>query len=222
MKSTVINISNEIENIAEILEETQRISAYADLDKKQALRLRLLAEELVGMLGELSGNFEGQFWAQAQDRKIELIANVFVMDEMDNKTKKGFIGVSSEKKNAAAKGIMGKIRDMVENMMYPENASHASNYFISQFCSDGMLGVDALSDLADQNGEANEEAVNVDNIVDGLMLSNGWSLNQYKTKQRDKDEAWDEIEKSIIANIADDVTVSVKGKKVEIKITKRF
>ena len=218
MKSMVINISNEVSNIAAILEETQKISAYEAFDKKQALRLRLLAEELIGMLKELSGNFEGQFWAQAEDRNVELIASIFVIDEMDNKTKKGFINVSSEKKNAAAKGIMGKIRDVVENMMYPENASYASNYYMSQFCADGMLGVNGQGDAADQN----KENLDVDNIVDGLMLGNSWSLNQYKTKQRDKDEPWDEIEKSIIANIADDVTVSVKGKKVEIKITKRF
>ena len=216
MKSTVINISNEIDNIAAILNETQRISAYADLDKKKALRLRLLAEELVGMLKELSGNFEGQFWAEANERNIELIANIFVIDEMDNKTKKRFIDVSSEKKNAAAKGIMGKIRDVVENMMYPENALYASN-FMSQHCSDGML----LADELNQNGKVCEENTNVDNIIDGIMLSS-WSLNQYKTKQRDKDESWDEIEKSIIANIADEVTVSVKGKKVEIKISKCF
>ena len=215
MKSTVINISNEVGNIAAILEETQKVSAYEALDKKQALRLRLLAEELVGMLKELSGNFEGQFWAQVEDRNVELIASIFVIDEMDNKTKKGFINVSSEKKNAAAKGIMGKIRDVVENMMYPENASYTS-YYMSQACADGMLGVNSQC----ENGDTSKE--NVDNIVDGLMLDSSWSLNQYKTKQRDKDEPWDEIEKSIIANIADDVTVSVKGKKVEIKIAKRF
>ena len=214
MKSTVININNEIDNVAEILNETQRISAYVGLDKKQALRLRLLAEELVGMLKGLSGNFEGQLWAEAKERNIELIASIFVIDEMDKKTKKSFISVSSEKKNAAAKGIMGKIRDLVENVMYPENASN----LMSQYCLDGML----LEYELDLDGKADEENTSVDNLVDKLMLGNSWSLNQYKTKQRDKDESWDEIEKSIIANVADDVIVSVKGKKVEIKITKSF
>ena len=214
MKSTVININNEIDNVAEILNETQRISAYVGLDKKQALRLRLLAEELVGMLKGLSGNFEGQLWAEANERNIELIASIFVIDEMDKKTKKSFISVSSEKKNAAAKGIMGKIRDLVENVMYPENASN----LMSQYCLDGML----LEYELDLDGKADEENTSVDNLVDKLMLGNSWSLNQYKTKQRDKDESWDEIEKSIIANVADDVIVSVKGKKVEIKITKSF
>lgn len=218
MKSTVINISNEMSNIEAILEETGKLSAYASLDNKQTLRLRLLSEELVGMLKELSGNFEGQFWAEIEDRNVELVTAVYVIDEMDNKTKRGFIDVSSQKKNAAAKGIMGKIRDVVENMMYPNDAAYSSSYVMSHLTPDVMLGMDVQID----NGGAASANIKVDNLVDNATFGDSWSLNQYKSKQRDKNEPWDEIEKSIIANIADDVTVSVKGKQVEIRITKRF
>ena len=89
MKSTVINISNEVSNIAAILEETQKISAYEALDKKQALRLRLLAEELVGMLKELSGCYEGDFWIEQTDLNFELITRIHLVQMMDKKTKKG-------------------------------------------------------------------------------------------------------------------------------------
>ena len=214
MKSTVINISNENNNIVDILDETKKLSAYADLDKKQALRLRLLSEELVGMLSELSGNFEGQFWAQIEGRNVELITSIFVIDTMDTKTKKGFIDVSSRKKNAAAKGIMGKIRDVVENMMYPEDALYSANYISSDLGSDVMMGVESK--------KQSDDDLTVEELVDNIMLGDCWSLNQYKAKQSKNAEPWDEIEKSIIANIADDVTVSVKGKNVEIKVTKNF
>lgn len=221
MKSTVINISNEVDNLSAILEETQKLSAYVGLDKKQALRLRLLAEELVGMLKELSGNFEGQFWAEEEDRNIELITSIYVIDNMDNKTKKGFVDVSTEKKNAAAKGIMGKIRDVVENMMYPETATFASNYVASELGVDAIMGDETLG-IDDPEDEISGENLGAEGIVDDVMFSNSWSLNSYKNKQRDNAEPWDEIEKSIIANLADDVTVSVKGKNVEIRISKNF
>lgn len=39
---------------------------------------------------------------------------------------------------------------------------------------------------------------------------------------KEKGEAWDELEKSIIANISDDVIVSIHEKKVEIVIKKTF
>ena len=133
---------------------------------------------------------------------------------MDNKTKKSFIDVSSQKKNAAAKGIMGKIRDVVENMMYPEDAALTSDYITSG------LGVDAMLYSENQNDET--ENTDAENIVDNIMLDNSWSLNNYKHKQRENKGTWDEIEKSIIANIADDVKVSVKGKDVMIIVSKNF
>ena len=38
----------------------------------------------------------------------------------------------------------------------------------------------------------------------------------------DADEAWDELEKSIVANLADEVTVNIVGNAVKIVITKTF
>ena len=56
-----------------------------------------------------------------------------------------------------------------------------------------------------------------------------WSLAKYRAgidaaKDSDKnaEEAWDELEKSIVANIADDVRVGVKGDAVELVIEKRL
>ena len=215
MKSSVINVKRDADNLSDILGEVQKSSFYADLDAKKALRLRLLAEELVGMLKELSGDYVGEFWVEHEDHKFELITCIYVNEAMDNKTKKGFIAVSSDKKNAAAKGIMGKIRDVVENMMYPETALYSSGSELTQIEIEAMLGEGAVQKSSD---------ISVGDIVDDITLGDSWSLNQYKIKQRDNDnkEPWDEIEKSIIANIADDVTVSVKGKQVEIVITKYF
>lgn len=216
MKSSVIKINDEMSNMAEILTIAQNSSDYAGLDTKKSLRLRLLAEELVGLLKELSGNYDGEFWIEEENQKFELVTHIYVNEEMDNKTKRSFIDVSSSKKNAAAKGIMGKIRDVVENMMYAENAEFSSFNDLSKFEADIML------DGKTNNNEQVKGEFNVDNIVDGLMIDNSWSLNQYKKKQKDREEPWDEIEKSIIANLADDVTVSVKGRNIEIIITKNF
>ena len=47
-------------------------------------------------------------------------------------------------------------------------------------------------------------------------------INKYKDAERNNAEPWDELEKSIIANLADDVIVSVKGSSVEIVILKDF
>jgi hypothetical protein len=57
-----------------------------------------------------------------------------------------------------------------------------------------------------------------------------WNMEEYRTevkhrmKQNDKKSAnaCDELEKSILANIADDVSVKVNGNNVEIVVYRKF
>ena len=61
--------------------------------------------------------------------------------------------------------------------------------------------------------------------IDTAGRSNTWSLSQYQTAVKENEsslENWDELEKSIIANLADDVTVGVKGDNVEMIIKKKW
>ena len=54
-------------------------------------------------------------------------------------------------------------------------------------------------------------------------LSPLWTLNNYREKvSQEKGEKWDELEKSIIGNIADDILVGMDGTKVEITVKKAF
>ena len=191
MKSSIIAISKDTDNLNKILFETKKSSAYAQLDAKQTLRTQLIAEELVGMLKELSGDFEGDFWIEVEDRDFEFITQIKINENMDKQTKRKFIDISTDKKNAAANTIMGKIRDVVENMLYPENAEYSSNFIAYQ-------------------------------LETAVLLNDQWTLARYKDSQKETDEPWDELEKSIIANLADDVAVAVKGKNVEIVISKDF
>ena len=48
-------------------------------------------------------------------------------------------------------------------------------------------------------------------------------LQQYRDQNReDAREAWDELEKSVVACVADDVKVSIKGRTVEMTIYKKM
>ena len=191
MKSDVIKISRDADNLNKILFETKKTTEYASLDTKQTIRARLIAEEFVGMLKELSQDFEGEFWIEREGLSFSYIAQLHINEVMDMQTKRKFIEISSNKKNAAAKGIMGKIRDVVENMLYPENAMYSASFISYQ-------------------------------LETSVLLDDQWTLNRYRDAERNNEEPWDELEKSIIANIADDVIVAVKGNNVEISIIKNF
>lgn len=191
MKSNTIKINQNQDNLNKILSETQKASEIVGLNNKQTLRTRLIVEEFVGMLKELSTDFDGEFWIEEENFNFKFITKLNINETMDKNTKRKFIDVSTDKKNAAAKGIMGKIRDIVENMLYPENAIYSSSFINYQ-------------------------------LESAVLLGDQWTLQKYKDTERNNKEPWDELEKSIIANVADDVIVSVKGKKVEIVITKKF
>ena len=47
-------------------------------------------------------------------------------------------------------------------------------------------------------------------------------INDQMSENKDAAEAWDELEKSIVANIADGIKVKILGKKVEITVCKAF
>ena len=190
MKSEVIKISRDEDNLNKILSETQRTAEYAGLSAKQSIKTRLIAEEFVGMLKELSQNFEGEFWIEHENLSFSFISQIHINEVMDMQTKRRFIETSTNKKNTV-KGIMGKIRDVVENLLYPENAMYSTSFISYQ-------------------------------LETAVLLNDQWTLNRYKDVERNNAEPWDELEKSIIANIADDVIVSVKGNNVEIVIMKNF
>ncbi|MDO4748193.1 MAG: hypothetical protein Q4A12_03345 [Eubacteriales bacterium] len=199
MKSNICNINKGGLGLEAILSEVEKVSNYNGLQKKEALRLRLLAEELTGMLPELVENFDGYFWLENNENKYEL-HTVFSVDSLSKEKKQTLIDMSATKKNAAASGFMGKIRDIAENMLLYSEDPNANNCYGIEFLHD--------YDVAD------------------VYYSYAWTLEHYIEQQKQEpvsnNEEWDRLEKSIVAKLADDVIVGVKGRKVEIIIKKEF
>ena len=198
MKSNVCKIENGTRDLEAILKESERVAEYNGLSHKQALQLRLLCEEIDGMLPNIVDDFEGELWIDFEDGVCKV--NVSVQFPEVNADKKAeLISIAKDQKNAAAVGIVGKIRNAIENFFLDEDIMTAVTistrpYSLATGYSDG---------------------------VDYDYL---WRLEEYKNslKQEEQAEAWDELEKSVIASVADDVIVGVRGKRAEIVILKKF
>lgn len=199
MKSNVCVIRKGGLGIETILREVEKIADCNGLQKKETLRLRLLAEELTGMLPALLENFDGYFWLENSENKYELHTEISV-DSLSTEKKQELIDMSAKKKNAAASGFMGKIRDIAETMLLYSDES--SKYY--------YIGAGYLYDCH----------------IAGNFYSHIWTLDNYidqkKEAQDNNAEEWDQLEKSIVAKLADDVIVGIKGRKVEIVIKKNF
>ena len=198
MKSNVCKIENGTRDLEAILKESERVAEYNGLSHKQALQLRLLCEEIDGMLPNIVDDFEGELWIDFEDGVCKV--NVSVQFPEVNADKKAeLISIAKDQKNAAAVGIVGKIRNAIENFFLDEDIMTAVTistrpYSLATGYSDG---------------------------VDYDYL---WRLEEYRksVKKEEQVEAWDELEKSVIASVADDVIVGVRGKRAEIVITKKF
>ena len=66
-------------------------------------------------------------------------------------------------------------------------------------------------------------------VLDGGSGEGEWSLRRYRSdveqkagESEDADEALDEMGRSIVAKVADDVRIAIRGTRVEIAVYKTF
>ena len=194
MKSNICQIDKGNKDLEIIFKEAEKVADYNGLTHKQALQLRLLCEEIDGMLPNIVDDFEGQLWIDFENGICKINVSIQI-PKLDSDKKNELIDIAMNKKNASAVGIVGKIRSVVENFFLDEDVFRA--YSVSS------------------------DSYNLSGVLD---YSSYWSLTQYKeTVKTDNNEvAWDELEKSVISSLADDVIVGVKGKKIDIVVVKKF
>ena len=198
MKSNVCKILKGTSDLEAILKESEKVAEYNELTHKQGLQLRLLCEEIDGMLPYMIGDFEGDLWMEFVDGVCKIFVSIET-PELDASKRDVLINVAKNKKNAAAVGIVGKIRDAIEGFFLDEET---------------LLALDASS----------ESFYVSTGYYEGVDYSDLGSLQQYRNNLKKKagDEGWDELEKSVIASVADDVIVGVKGKRADIVVVKKF
>ena len=198
MKSNACVIEKGKKDIGAIFKECEKVAAYNELTHKQALQLRLLCEELDGMLPQIVGDFKGVLWFEFEGKLCNVKASVDLA-EISQQSRQDLIAVAKNNKNASVKGVVDRIRAAIEN------------YFLDDDLCD--MPVMSSSDLNMAYG-----------YCDAMDYSYYWSLERYRTntKREEKTEAWDELEKSVIASVADDVIIGVKGRHADITIVKNF
>ena len=197
MKSNICKIDNGTKDLAAILEESERVAKYNGLNEKQTLELRLLCEEIDGMLPNIIDNFDGELWIDFEDGICKVNVSVKI-PEFNSGKKEELIAIAKDKKNAAAVGIVGKIRNVIENFFLDEGSTDAMAH-------SGAFGAST-------------------GFSEGVDYSYLWTLEQYKSavKKEEQRDEWDELEKSVIASVADDIIVGVKGKCADITAVKKF
>ena len=203
-----IEITSKDKNVPEILEVTEEFARSQNLNEKQALHMRLLAEELVGLISGITTDFRAAFWVEGDKGICDVCLEAETL--VNKKRRDELMLVSTSGKNTEVKGVIGKIRNVFEGFMLTYDDLDAQGLMISQgtpYSVGGMVDVNAYRSMESQI----------------------WSLEEYKQSLGVNDggsneiiEAWDELEKSVIAKLADDVRVGIRGSHVTIVIHKEF
>ena len=198
MKSNVCKIDKGTQDLEAIFRESEKVAVYNELTHKQALQLRLLCEEIDGMLPNVIDDFDGDLWFEFEEGVCKINISIRI-PELNIGNKDELISIAKSRKNAVATGIGGKIRNAIENFILDE---------------------DAMKLMTAPAGEYR--------LATGYSMAINyncyWSLDHYRktVNKNETADAWDELEKSVIASVADDVIVGVKGKQAEIIIVKKF
>ena len=188
MKSIIYNQNDDVDFI---LSKTEKIGEACDLSPPEAMKLRLLTEEVLGLTVRLFDNLEYELFVENEGRNFTI--NLTAATNVDLSQRDKIISLSSEGKNKATKGVLGKISGIFEDIIMGNSGSDS---FIHTYSS----------------------------IYGGENSDMYFSLMRYQNEipENEQKAEWDGLEKSIIAHIADDVTIGVKSDKVEVIATITF
>lgn len=208
-----IYVASQEDAIEKAYRKVDKCAAELKLASKDELRVKLILEETIGMFEEMVEDFEALLWAEKylDVCAIKLIGNT----KLDADGKYDILSLSKSGDNALVHGFMGKIKDIIET---------------------GILNYESVMKL---NQEYNGVAINYAGIgayTDVSVASNPaamsgfmWSMIDYRNALKEDIDtnagsklAWDELEKSIVASIADDVIVGVQKDKVQLTIVYRM
>ena len=184
---------------------TENFAWQAKLDKRDTLRLDLLVEETLGMVKAMLDDLYGQIWFVADGKACEI--HFEATSDMNADKKQELLSVSSTGKNTAAKGFMAKLGEVISGALH--GMGNTMDTYGQETIKYGIVHTPSVL-------SANSDMMTI------------WTLQSYRSDLNEAhsddgaEEALDELEKSIVAKLADDVLVGVKGDRIDLVIKKKF
>ena len=207
MVSEKLLINGDAQRIENATDATERFASAMNLNYHAALRLQLLTEETLGMIKSMVDDFYGQIWFEGEGTKCEIHLEATALMDADKKSK--IMSASSTGKNVLTKGFMSRLGDMISSALH--NMGEAMDFYGEETMRYGIVHMD---DMITPPG--------VGDMTPIWTLSNYRAVLDQEKGSDEADMAWDELQKSIVAKLADDVVVGVKSDRIVMIISKDF
>ena len=111
----VIRIDNQGNGFGEAIAQAAKAAEFAGLDHRDSLLLQLFTEEMLAMARSVTGEMTASFWVETEGRQFDLCLTTKTV--MDKEKRYLLISSSTSRKNEAAKGFLGRLRDSFEQAM---------------------------------------------------------------------------------------------------------
>lgn len=200
MKSDVCYLNGK-EGRMNVLNEVEKTAGYCGLNHKEGLQLRLLAEELTGMVEGRIGEYSAKFWIEREQHMYKL--HLELDRKLSEEDEKSLLETATTNRGQVPTGMMDRIG------MFLDNIVRNQGYKMEQIARGGVV----MNGMGSMYAAATQEA-------DGIR----WSLTSYtkEVKKEKEPDRIDDLERSIIAKLADDIVVRIRGSKAEVIVEKTF
>lgn len=205
MKSEKCKLNGTPACVEAALNETERFAQACGLQPKKALHLRLLAEETLGMMNGLLSVRDGEFWVEQNKDGYELHAQARTKNMTEGAAER-LLAASTSGENDSYKGVSGKICRVLDWLIAQQPAE-----------DDEPLVFDA------HKKQVLMEDPYAQKMSEAMASASGtvqWSFSQYIESETPdlKAEQWDELERSVLSNLADDIRIGVRDRDVFVTV----
>ena len=200
MRSDICYLNSK-ESRAAVLNEVEKTAQYCGLNHKEQLQLRLLAEELTGMVEGRIGEYEAKFWIEREQMKYEL--RLVLNRKLSETDENSLLKTATTNRGQIPAGMMERIGMFLDNIIKNQERK------FEQTASSGIT----VHGMGNMYAAATQEREGV-----------RWSLVSYtkEVKKEKEPDKLEDLERSIIAKLADDIVVRIRGNKAEVIVEKTF
>lgn len=194
MKTDKLWVNGNIRRNSEVNEILQAFADQAGITGRDFRHMNLLTEETLGMAHQLLKDFDGEIWIETTPAGYDIIleADVHGADE------------DSASTPDAPPGFMAKIAEMLN-----------CAYMFESICEMPESLAVTLPDYL---------SYGIRETGDAPVWTGKWSLSAYRYNLLNHPGSkvnLDELEKSIVGSLADEVTIGIQGHRIRLVISKR-
>ena len=197
MTTAKLWISNAVRRNSDAYEIMKEFAGKNGITGKERVHLGLLTEEALGMANQILHVYDGELRVEGTAAGYEIILEAAVHEEDGGKAVP----------TASPEGFMAKIAEMMNCAYMFENVAEMPEDLA------GMLPDYMSYGIREEKG--------------AQAWAGRWSLSVYRENLRNRqgenpkaEPALDELEKSIVAHLADEVTIGIQGHRIRLVISK--